>query len=302
MNEDRSPSDRERIFVWWNPRAGRGEAEDLAERTRAEASRRGHTVTLLPSDSVAACRAALEDAKAGRIDRLVIVGGDGTVHQAIQVAVGTTLVVGVVPAGSGNDLVGALGLGTDPTTAIDLALGPSSAIDLLRIDGRYGATVATLGFSVSVNRRADSLRWPRGQIKYTVATLLELVGLHRYPVTIDLDGRRLAVSPNLLAFANTPTFGGGMRIAPDAKPDDGRLELVVVGPASRATLLRVLPKVRTGRHVEHPAVDIHRGIRAVIESEEPWQIRVDGEAVGSTPAEIELVPAALQLAGHRASG
>ncbi len=74
MNEDRSPSDRERIFVWWNPRAGRGEAEDLAERIRAEASRRGHTVTLLPSDSVAAGRAALEDAKAGRIDRLVIVG------------------------------------------------------------------------------------------------------------------------------------------------------------------------------------------------------------------------------------
>ncbi len=245
---------------------------------------------------------ALADAAADGIDRLIVIGGDGTLHQAIQVAAGTPLVVGVVPAGSGNDLVGALGLSTDPATAIDLALGPSSAIDLIRIDGHYGVTVATLGFSVSVNRRADGLRWPRGQLKYTAATLLELIGLRRYLVTVDLDGRRLAASPNLVAIANTAVFGGGMRIAPDAEPDDGHFDLVMVGPGSRATLLRVLPKVRTGRHVEHPAVQVHRGVRAVIESEEPWEIRADGEVVGSTPAEIELVPAALRLAGHRATG
>ncbi len=266
------------------------------------ASERGHTVTLLHADSVSGCRSAIEEAVADGLDRLVVVGGDGTLHQAIQVAAGTPLIVGVVPAGSGNDLVGGLGLATEPAEAIDLALGPASAIDLLRIGDRYGVTVATLGFSVAVNRRADRLRWPRGQAKYTVATLLELVGLRRYPITIELDGQRLEVSPNLVAFANTAIFGGGMRVAPDAEADDGQLDLVVVGPATRATLLRVLPRVRTGGHVEHPAVTVRRGVHAVIEADDTWEIRADGEIVGSTPTVIELVPAALHLAGHRPAG
>lgn len=291
----------QRICVWCNPRAGRGEAEDLAARTRAVAVEQGHTVTLLPADTIAASRSAIEKALVDGLDRLIVIGGDGTVHQAIQVAAGTPLIVGVVPAGSGNDLVRALGLATDPATAIDLALGPASPIDLLRIGDRFGVTVATLGFSVAVNRRADALRWPRGQAKYTAATLLELVGLRRYPVNVELDGQRLEVSPNLLAFANTAIFGGGMRVAPDAEPDDGHFDLVVVGPASRATLLRVLPKVRSGRHVDHPAVEVHRGVRAVIEADDSWEIRADGEIVGSTPTEIELLPAALQLAGHRST-
>lgn len=295
---DRPAGDGEQICVWWNPRAGNGEAEDLAERTRAEATGRGHTVTLLPSASIADSRATIGKAMADGIDRLIVVGGDGTVHQAIQIAATTPLVVGVVPAGSGNDLVAALDLATEPDAAIDLALGPSSAIDLLRIGTGFGITVATLGFSVAVNRRADQLRWPRGRAKYTAATLLELIGLRRYPITVDLDGQRLEISPNLVAVANTSTFGGGMRIAPDAEPDDGLLDLVVVGPASRVALLRVLPRVRSGRHIEHPAVQVHRGVRAVIDGDETWEIRSDGEVVGSTPTTIELVPAALHLAGH----
>ncbi len=288
----------ERIGVWWNPRAGRGVARELAERTLAEAAHRGHDAALLASDSAQATRSAAEEAMAKGLDRLVVIGGDGTVHQAIQVAAGTPLVVGVVPAGSGNDLIAALGLDTTPGAAIDRALGPSSAIDLLRVDDRYGVTVATLGFSVAVNRRAETMRWPRGSAKYTAAALRELAGMRRYPLILDVDGRRLDVAPNLVAFANTSVFGGGMKIAPGARPDDGRLEIVVVGPASRTTMLRLLPKVRAGRHVEHAAVSVHRGARVVIESDETHEIRADGEIIGSTPTEIELVPAALQLAGY----
>ncbi len=289
---------RERIRVWWNPCAGRGAARALAERALNEALSRGHDAALLPSDCSRAVETTAEEVTAEAIDRLVVVGGDGTVHHAIQVAARTSLVVGVVPAGTGNDLARALGLETAPGTAIDRALGPSAAIDLLRIDDRYGATVATLGFSVAVNQRAEIARWPRGPAKYTAAALHELANLRRYSLTLHLDGRRLEVSPNLLAFANTSIFGGGMKIAPGARPDDGRMEMVVVGPASRTTMLRLLPEVRTGRHVQHAAVHVYRGTRVTIESDESHQIRADGEIVGSTPTEIELVPAALQLAAY----
>lgn len=288
----------ERIRVWWNPDAGRGGARELAERAVTEALSRGHEATLLPSDCARAADMTAAEVRAGAIDRLIVIGGDGTVHHAIQVAAQTSVMVGIVPAGSGNDLVRAVGLDTTPDAAIDRALGPSAAIDLLRIDDRYGATVATLGFSVAVNQRAEIARWPRGPAKYTAATLRELANLRQYPVTLHVDGRRLDVAPNLLAFANTSIFGGGMEIAPGARPDDGRLEVVVVGPASRSAMLRLLPGVRTGRHVEHAAVHIHRGSRVTIESDESHQVWADGEIVGSTPTEIELVPAALHLAGY----
>lgn len=289
----------ERIRIWWNPVAGRGAARELAERTLAEAVARGHDAALLPSDRARAADAVANQVTAGAIDRLIAIGGDGTIHHAIQAAVGTSLVVGVVPSGTGNDLVGATGLDPAPDAAIDRALGPPAAIDLLRIDDRYSATVATLGFSVAVNQRAEVVRWPRGPAKYTAATLLELAGLRRYPLTVHLDGRRLDLSPNLVAVANTSAFGGGMKIAPGARPDDGRLEVIVVGPASRATMLRLLPTVRRGGHVEHAAVQVHHGTRVTIESDPPTEVRADGEIVGSTPTEIELMPAALQLAGYR---
>jgi diacylglycerol kinase (ATP) len=288
----------ERIRVWWNPRAGRGGAHELAERAVAEAIDRGHEAALLPADRALAAATTAAEIAAGTIDRLVVIGGDGTVHHAVQVAAGTPLVVGIVPAGSGNDLARAVGLDCAPEAAIARALGPSSAIDLLRIGDRYGATVATLGFSVAVNQRAEVVRWPRGSAKYTAAVLHELANLRRYPLTLDLDGRRLDVSPNLVAFANTSIFGGGMQIAPGARPDDGRFEAVVIGPTSRAAMLRLLPGVRSGRHVEHAAVHLYQGTRVTIESDESHQIRADGEIVGSTPAEIELVPAALHLAGY----
>lgn len=287
----------ERVAVWWNPRAGRASERGLARRALEAARARGHEADLLPTDRALATETVAEWIASGAIDRLIVLGGDGTLHHAIQAVAGTSVVVGVVPVGTGNDLVRAVGLDPATDAAIERALEPPAAIDLLRIDGRYGITVATLGFSVAVNRRAEAMRWPRGPAKYTVATLAELTDLRRYPLRLDLDGRRLDVAPNLLAVANTSIFGGGMQIAPGARPDDGRLEVVVIGPASRAAMLRLLPGVRAGRHVRHPAVEIHRGARLVIESEEPLEVWADGEIVASTPTEIELVPAALRLAG-----
>lgn len=286
----------ERVIVWASPSAGRGSVVELRDRLVAEVEARGHAVVRVPEDSPSAAVDAARVAIADGADRLVIVGGDGTVHQGIQAAAGTGVTVGVVPAGSGNDFATAMGLPLDGERAIERALGAGSAIDLIRVGDRFGATVATLGLSVDVTVRAGRLRWPRGGAKYTVATLLELPRLRRYPLRLTVDGEPMTVSPNLVGIANTPMFGGGMRIAPSADACDGVLDIVLIGPSSRRTMLWLLPRAGNGGHIGHRDVRELRGTRIEIDADEPFRVDVDGEPAGCLPIVVEVVPRALVLA------
>lgn len=287
----------ERVVVWANPRAGRGEAREASERLAAAATAHGHDVDRIEVDSASAASEHAQAAIASGADRLIVIGGDGTVHQGVQVAAATGVAFGVVPAGSGNDFASAVGLPTGLDAAIEAALGPATPVDLIRVGDRWGATIATLGISVEVTIRADRLRWPRGGAKYTAATLLELPRMRTYPLLLTVDGERHEVTPNLLAIANTPTFGGGMRIAPSADLTDGLLEVVMLGPSPRRTMLRLLPKAGSGGHVGHRDVRIMRGARVELHSETPVRVDVDGECAGHTPLVVECVPGALRLAG-----
>lgn len=290
--EHQSPGD---VRVWLNPAAGHGRGEDLARRVLDAATQRGGRALLLPNQSGETAFRAAEAAVAEEIDRLVIIGGDGTIHQAIQLLARTPVVLGVLPAGTGNDFATTLGIPSEIRPAIERALGPPAPVDLLRVGDRFAATIATIGFSVDVSRRARSMRWPRGSARYTAATLLEIGRMRQYPLTLNIDGHRLDVSPNLAAFANTATFGGGMRIAPEARVDSGTLDVVLIGPVSRTAMLRLLPSARRGRKVD--AMTVHRGATVTIQAEETFEVWADGEFVGSTPTEIAIVPDALQLAG-----
>ena len=287
---------RERIIAWVNPSAGRGASRDAGERLVVEAEARGHWVERVPTDSASAAIDMARTAIADGADRLVVVGGDGTVHQGIQAAAETGVAFGVVPAGSGNDFATAMGLPTEVDAAIERALGPTSPVDLIRVGERYGATVATLGLSVEVTIRAGRLRWPRGGAKYTIATLLELPRAREYPLRLIIDGERHDVAPNLVGIANTPMFGGGMRIAPAADPADGLLDVVLLGPSSRRSMLLLLARAGTGGHIGHRDVRVLRGRRIEIDADEPFRVDADGEEAGRTPLVIETVPGALHLA------
>ncbi|NDH77148.1 MAG: sphingosine kinase, partial [Actinobacteria bacterium] len=151
----------------------------------------------------------------------MVLGGDGMVHLAVQAVAGTDTILGVVPVGTGNDFVRALpGVPEDPLEAAAVALGDPDPIDAIRVGERWVASVATAGFSADVNDRANRLRHPKGQSRYTVATVLELPALKRRPTTITVDGTAHAHDAVIIAVANTAWFGGGMHICPDADPDD----------------------------------------------------------------------------------
>ena len=236
------------------------------------------------------------EAVAAGAERLVVVGGDGLVHMAVQAVAGTDTVLGVVPVGTGNDFArGVGGIPDDPATATRVALGEHRLLDLIRTDTGWVASVATAGFSGDVNARANRLRFPRGPARYSVATVLEIPTLKSRPVRLIVDGTVHEINATLLAVANTGWFGGGMHIAPDAVPDDGMLDVTVVAGAGRLELLRFFRLVFSGRHMGHPRVTALRGSRIEIVAEQ-LEVWGDGERIGAAPVALEAVAGALRLA------
>ncbi len=235
-----------------------------------------------------------------------VVGGDGTVHLAVDAFTGCSTPLGIIAGGTGNDFARELGLDRSSDTEVHLArlAGPTLDVDVLEIRSpamsggpRRVATVATVGFSVDVNERAERMRFVRGSSRYTLATVLEAPRLQAREIEVTIDGHGSAHQAVLVAIANTGAFGGGMRIAPDADPTDGRADVVVIGEVGRLELLRLLPRAFSGKHVEHPAVSVHRGAHIELRSDSPLRLRGDGEFVAELPVEIGVLPGALRLLG-----
>lgn len=280
-----------------SPRGGRGRAAAAAPIVRRVIEQAGHTPIDISGASAEESAAAARAAVAAGAERVISVGGDGTMHLAAQGVAGTGAVLGIVPAGTGNDFARALGLfGLSVEEATERALGPARPVDAISTDRQRWVTFnVTGGFSVDVNVRADRMRFPKGPSRYTVATLLTMPGLRHRELAVTVDGRRAEYRSALLAVANTPTFGGGMAICPGADPCDGMLDVCVVGPASRTTMLRLLPKVFDGGHVGHRHVQMLRGRTVTIEGE-PMDLVGDGETIGATPITLEAVPGVLRVA------
>lgn len=280
-----------------SPRGGRGRAAAAAPVVRRVIEQAGHTPVDISGASASESADAARAAVAAGAQRIISVGGDGALHLALQGVAGTDAALGVIPAGTGNDYARAFGLlGLSIEQATERALGPTRPVDAIRTDSRrWVAFTVTGGFAVDVNQRADRMRFPRGPSRYTAATLLTMPGLRHRQLAVTVDGERSEYRSALFAVANTPTFGGGMAICPDADPGDGLVDVCVVGPASRATMLRLLPKVFDGGHVGHPQVTILRGRTVTIEGD-PIDLIGDGEAIGTAPVSLEVVPGAVNLA------
>lgn len=298
-------SDRVHLLV--SPDAGRGRADSADAAVRAELTAAGVEIIDLTGDTAADSAAAAQRAAADGAERIVVVGGDGLVHLALQAVATTETALGVVPVGTGNDFVRGLSgfafdeQANDPARAARAALGPVSAIDAIRVGPEsdptaWVASVATAGFSGDVNDRANRLRRPRGPSRYTVATVLEIPTLTRRPLQITADGVTTEFDTALIAVANTGWFGGGMQICPGADPADGQLDVTVVAGASRLEMLRFFRLVFNGRHLEHPKVHTLRG--AIIEiTGADVALWGDGEPVGNIATTLTAVPSALRIAG-----
>lgn len=257
-------------------------------------------------------------------DAILLFGGDGTVHRHLAQLVRLGLPVLVVPAGSANDFARALGFrsprdslaawkkfrrGTENVRQIDLGLiTPLGNAGGLAAP-RYFACVAGVGLDAEVARRANQLpRWLRGNGGYALTLIPTIFRFGPLPMKISVAANRevdaqqgngwivRSDQPTLLAaFANTPLYGGGMKIAPLARMDDGLLDVCVVGAIDPFRLLYLFPTVYSGRHLKIREVEYSQAARVRIESEHPLDVYADGEFVCRTPAEVGVQGRALMI-------
>lgn len=280
-----------------NPGAGRGKVAAQLRRLQELAARAGAPLLLTQGAedlTVQTRRAAAEG-----VERLVVAGGDGTLHHAIQGLAGTPCALGILPLGNGNDLAGALGIPGDLRQAVARALeGEIRRIDLGRLGQRVFACYAGVGLDSEVASfaRERAPRWLRGSLLYVYSLLQVLRRFNPPEVTLHHEGGSFRGRVMLAVVANAPRFGGGMRIAPEARLDDGHLDLVMVREVSRLRLLAVFPRVYRGRHVDHPAVEMAQVTRVTLAVEPPGLASGDGEPlapVGPSPSTVEIYPGAL---------
>ncbi len=256
-------------------------------------------------------------------DVILLFGGDGTVHRHLGQLVKLGLPVLVVPAGSGNDFARALGLKSVRDSLAAWRRFCSSARDVREIDlgvvtaatdadgasaphERYFCCVAGIGLDGEVTRRANRLpRWLRGHGGYALSFAPTVFSFAPFPMKI-LTQDQAGASPDnwatrsdqptlLAAFANTPLYGGGMKIAPQARMDDGLLDVCIVGAVDPFKLFCMFPTVYAGRHLGIKEVAYFHAPRVRVETEHPLDVYADGEYVCRTPVEIGVQPAALKV-------
>lgn len=279
-----------------NPAARGGRTLRLLEPVVRRLRGGGADVSVIVGDGAAdaldrACTAAAE-----RPDALVAFGGDGLVHLAVQAVAGTDVPLGIIPAGTGNDIATALGLpAKDPEAAADVVLRMRPRrVDAARIGQEWFAGVVCCGFDSRVNERANRMTWPPGMAKYLVAMVEELRRFRPIPFRVTLDDEVVEQEAMLVSVANTSSYGAGMRVCPDALPDDGLLDVMILRAVSKTDFLRVFPSVYKGTHVRHPAVSIRRARSVRLEAPDVVAY-ADGERIGPVPLTCAIEPGALRV-------
>jgi len=293
-----------RIVVAINPAAAFGSTAGVGPAVVAALRAAGHEVTSLSEPDYPRLVAVANAALATKPDALVVVGGDGMVGFAANLTATSGIPFGIVPSGTGNDMARGLGIPVGDTAAaiaqLEHALGrPPRVIDaglITRDDGstRWFACVFSGGFDARVNERANRMRHPRGRGRYILALLRELVTLRAISYELELDGVALERDAILVAVGNNVSFGGGMRVAPDALLDDGLFDVVTLAPVNRRQLLGIFPSVFSGAHIRDPRVSVRRARRVRISAAGVVGY-ADGERVGELPLELEVVPGALSV-------
>jgi diacylglycerol kinase (ATP) len=284
-----------------NPTAGKGRAAGVVAEVAGRLRDGGLNVSILigrdADDALALARRAVEDGT----DAVVALGGDGMVNLALNAVAGTPTPLGIVPAGTGNDLAATLELpGKDPVAAAGIVAdklqgGGPRPIDAVRVGERWFGCVLSAGFDSRVTDRANRMTWPRGAMRYNLAILAELRVFTplQFRIVLD-DGEPWETEAMLVAVGNAKSYGAGMKVCPDAVVDDGLLDITVLGPVGKVEFIKTFPKVYKGTHLSHPAVTTRRA-KTVSLTAEGVTAYADGEFMANLPVTCECVPGAVQI-------
>ncbi|HZB85888.1 MAG TPA: diacylglycerol kinase family protein [Gaiellaceae bacterium] len=295
------------VFVV-NPASGNGSTRRRWPEIAHRAAQAGlHGEALLserPGQVAELAQRAAEDGA----ELVVAVGGDGTVNEAANglIAAGRETELAILPRGTGTDFVRTFAIPTSLDGALAVARsGRTRVIDAGRVDYRawsgeratgHFVNVASAGMSGAVAQRANaSSKAFGGKASFLWATLAVFARWRNTEIEVDVDGERRAGLMEDVIVANCEYLAGGMRMCPEAKPDDGLFDVLLIGDITKAELARVLPKVYRGTHLPHPKAEPFRARRVAVDATTPLPIELDGEQPGTTPATFEVLPGALRL-------
>jgi diacylglycerol kinase (ATP) len=271
------------------------------------AAERGLTGDALFSERPRQLTELARDAVAAGARLLVVVGGDGTVHEVANGVGGSGGVeLAVIPRGTGWDFARTFGIPRKLEEAVEVALsGRSRTIDLGRATYRswagaeqssHFANIASAGMSGAVAKRAnETTKALGGKISYAWATLAVFARWEPDEMKVAVDGAERTGRMHDVIVANGRFLAGGMKICPEAEPDDGLFDVLVIGDVTKRDLVVTLPKIYRGTHLPHPKAELLRGRTVTIDAERPVPLELDGEQPGTTPVRFEIVPGALRV-------
>lgn len=290
-----------------NPNAGKGAGRKLRDRIYKAIISRTSDFELIETEKPGD---ATEMARSSSSPNIVAVGGDGTVHEVANGIVGTEKTLGVIPAGSGNDFIKSIQVPKDLNKSIEcLFRGKTNAIDVGRVEVENGTSNQGnslisffvnglgIGFDAAVAERASHISFASGTLLYIVA-VLQTLGRYKSPeFSIVVDGRETESRNLLIAVGNGVCAGGGFYLTPDAKVDDGLLDICLIEEISTLGVLRLIPRVMQGNHQRQSGVKFEKGKSITVSASHPICVHADGEILGTDipRLRIDVVPNALKV-------
>ena len=294
----------DRFYVILNPTAGRGAAARVRGLVDAELSRAGAEHVVVETTRRGHAAELAEAAARGGWPAVVAVGGDGTVHEVVNglmhaAGEGASVPLGIVGVGSGNDFAQLAGVPRDPAAAVRaLASATPRAVDVGRVGGEWFSNGVGIGLDARVAIEVDQRRRFRGMAMYLHA-LSRVLRVFRPPhMTVDIDGVRISEGPmTLVTVGNGGRHGGGFWICPDARIDDGVLDVCTCDGLGTLGILGFLPRVMRGTHVGASCVHMHLARRVRVTSPDPLPVHADGEIIAEAAREldIEIFPGRLNV-------
>jgi diacylglycerol kinase (ATP) len=299
------------VTVFVNFAAGGGRARGYLPHIRMLFDAAGVPAEFVVTQSEQELESRAQEAIAQNRQVLLIMGGDGTFQALVNAAVGADVVLGVLPVGGGNDFSTAIGMPDDPVAAAKALLqGEKRAVDLVRArtaDGRARLYVGGggVGLDAEAARYASgAYRHLRGRMRYIAAALLALASYEAVEVKLEFPGSEIGAlrSKALLAgVLNTPTYGAGLRLAPQAVIDDGMLDVVLLEDLSFMGVMKLLPRLMGSGELRTSRVKRWRAQQVRMSTARPCLFHGDGEILGPTPVEIEVIPKAVRVLAPKAN-
>lgn len=278
-----------------NPSAGAGRAARLLP--DVEAALRSHGIAFRV-DRTTSIEHARELARAARDagEIAAAMGGDGLAGAVAAEIHSNDALMAVLPGGRGNDLARKLGVGHDPVAAVDLiAAGRERRIDVAEAGGRVYVGILSAGFDSDVNEIANRTRLPLGTLVYLYGALRALARWKPAHWHVTVDGTEHEFTGYAVAVANSGVFGGGMWLVPDARIDDGLLDVAFTSAKPKLQYLRGLGQVFKGAHVGQPGFELTQGREITFGADRPFTAYADGDPIADLPATVRVKPQALRV-------